>query len=522
MTAEKLPGDVPTTTRDREIERHKRAFRLRVPGGDTGDGSQADVDARVASDIVMPLYAVAGICNDNTVLERARSKAIDQWGEREGVGPRNPAQGGAGTIAIKASPGGGTLLDTNELRHKSSGLRFKVITTDHYNDGDPCGIVGKDTGPATNLPAGSQLEWTSPPPGIADTALVLADSSGRGLSGGADKETDDNYKARIQHEKQNRAASGNDAEYQLTAEATPNVAVQKAFTIPCWFGPGTTCVICTVRPAHPGGSRAPSSLQMALVEAHVVGEFPADDGSSYGLIVNEPADVTYSIDWTEGTTSWADRVQWPPFYAASPPSGPGAVQVSAAASATVFTLSTSNSVYGGARQPAAGQTIGFYDRVNFAFKRKRILSVTGTGPWVVTCDTTNNASDTGFVPEVGQRAMPWADALNSILFTPGKEADGTQEAVPDSGVLAYFDKLGPGEQFASFYDDGVRQRRQPRPPKLWPFELTTRGLIEAVTADTVQDVDVLEGDGLTPTVGVPGVLSNILLLRWLAVFPETT
>lgn len=522
MTAEKLPGDVPTTTRDREIERHKRAFRLRRPGADTGDGSQADLDARISADILMPLYAVAGICNDNTVLERARSKAIDQWGEREGVGKRNAAQGASGTVGIQASPGGGDLLEEHELRHKSSGLIFRVVTADHYDNGDPCGIVGKSTGPATNLPAGTQLEWTSAPPGIADTVLVLADASGRGLSGGADRESDDDYLARIQHEKQNRAASGNDAEYQLAAEATPNVAIQKAFTVPGWFGPGTTCVLCTVKPAHPGGSRAPSSLQMGLVESHVVGEFPADDGSSFGLLVNEGADVTYSIDWAEGAPGWYDRVPWPQFFAVPPVSGPGGILVSAATSSTSFTLATSNGVYTGLRQPVAGQTIGFYDRGAFAFKRKRILSFTGTGPWVVTCDTTNNASDTGFVPEVGQRAMPWSESLNSILFTKGSEADGTKEAVPDSGVLAYFDTLGPGEQFASFWDDGDRQRRQPRAPKSWPCELTTRGLIDAITANTVEDVDVLEGDGLAPSVGTPGAISNILLLRWLAVFPEST
>lgn len=527
MTVEQLPGEIATSTRDREIERFKRAFRLRVQNGDpgvpvdTGDGSQADIDARVCADMLMPLYAAAKVSGDNTVLEQARGAALLQWGEREGVGPLNEARGASGRVAIQASPGGGTILQDTELRNKATQLRYTVITTSHYGDGDPCGIVGKDTGPGTNLPVGTQLEWTSAPPGIGDFVTVLADSSGRGLSGGADKENDDEYLLRIQHEKQNRAASGNDAEYQLAAEATPNVAIQKSFTVPGVRGPGTTCVLCTVQPAHPGGSRAPSSTQMGLVESHVVGEFPADDGSFFGLLANQDADISYSILWADGAAGWTDVVQWPPFYEAAPISGPGAILVSAATSATVFTLATANAIYSGARQPVAGQTIGFYDTDNFAFQRKRILSFTGTGPWVVTCDTTNNVSDTGYTPQVGQRAMPWSDSLGSILFTPGQEANGTQEAVSPSGVLAYFDTLGPGEQFATFYDEGMRLRRQPRPPKFWPFMLTTRDLIDAIKNPEVQDVDSLEGDGLAPSVGVPSVLSNILKLRWIACFPGT-
>lgn len=527
MTVDQLPGPIATSTRDREIERFKRSFRIRVQNGDpsvlvdTGDSSPVDTDAKICADIVMPLYAAAKTSSDNSVLEQARAKALKQWGKREGVGDPLGARGASGVVTIEASPGGGAIPTGQELRHKSSGLRYQVITNSHYDDGDPCAIVGKDTGPATNLPPGTQLEWTSPPPGIADTVLVQADASGHGLAGGADAEGEDNYRARIEQEKQSRAASGNDAEYQLAAESTPDAAIQKAFTWPCWFGPGTTCVICTVKPAHPGGSRAPSSTQMALVEAHVVGEFPGDDGASFGLLQEDPAEVVYAIDWAEGAPGWQDKVTWPQFFAQSPLSGPAAIKVTAAASATTFTLATANANYSGVRQPVVGQTIGFYDRLNFKNQRKRILTVTGTGPWVITCDTTNNASDTSFTPAVGQRAMPWSDSLDATLFTEGKEADGAQEAVPPSGVLAHFDTLGPGEQFSSFYDDGQRQHRQPRPPRSWPHTLTTRGLIDAITAPEVEDVDLLEGDGLAPAVGTPGLTAHILLLHGLAFFPAT-
>jgi hypothetical protein len=179
--------------------------------------------------------------------------------------------------------------------------------------------------------------------------------------------------------------------------------------------------------------------------------------------------------------------------------------VTAATSPTSFTLGTSNGIYTGAQQPVVGQTIGFYDSPNFTFRHKRILNVAGTGPWVITCDTTNNASDASYAPVVGQRACPWSDSLDA----------------PVAGVLAYFDTLGPGEQVSTFYDEGTRQRRQPQPPAFWPHRITTRGLIDAITSPEVEDVDVLEGDGVTPSVGTPGVLSRLLQLRWLSVFPKT-
>lgn len=515
MSVDQLPGTIVTKTRDKVIDDWKRDFQSRVPGADVGDASPADTDARVMADMLMPLYSTTKVSGDNTVLEQSRGKAVDQWAEREGVPPRREAIGASGSVSIKASPGGGALQggeDGDELRHEQSGSRYRVIITDHYNNGDSCGIVGKDTGPATNLPAGTQLKWTSPPAGIADTVTVI----GNGLTGGAERENDDKFKLRIKQEKQSRAASGNDSEYQQAAEGTPDVAIQKAFTYPAVTAAGVICLLVTVVPAHPGGSRVANSSQVSLIETHLADTFPADDGLLMAPLAEEPADVTYSIRWAEGAAGWADRVQWPPFYAVDPVAGPGAVRVTSATNATVFTLATANGVYSGVRQPRVGQTIGFYDTAGFAFRRKRILSFTGTGPWSITCDTTNNASDTGYTPQLGQRVMPWSDSLDSILFTEAEEEDGLP-----SGVLAYFDTLGPGEQVATFYDEGRRQRRSPAPPKFWPYELTTRGLIDAVTANEVQDVDVLEGDGIKPSVGVPGVYSNILLLRYLAVFPET-
>lgn len=505
MTVDQLPSPIPTTTRDKEIEKWKRSFRVRVPSADTGTGTQPDTDARTSADIVMPLYAAATINNNNTVLELARGVAQDQWADREGVEPRRAAVGASGSVAFAGSAGGATISEDDELKNDDSGLRYRVITTDLYVPGDPIGIVGKDTGPDTNLAAGTQLKWTSPRPGSSDFAVVIEQTDGTGLTGGRDKEDDDELLLRIQQEKQNRAASGNDAEYQLEAEKTPDVAMQKAFTYPAANMAGTICLVFTMLPQHSGGSRIPNSAQVSLVESHVSGRFPADDGAMFGMLAEQATDVVYEIDWSDAAAGWADLAPWPSYYAVTPASGPGAIRVSAATSSTVFSLDTSNAVYLNVQQPAAGQTFAFYDQPSFAWRRKRILSVAGTGPWDITCDTTNNASDASYTPVVGQRACPWSDSLPAIL----------------AGVWGYFDSLGPGEQVATFYDEGARQRRQPTAKVSWNHTTTNRELVDAVSATEVGDVGVLEGDEVTPAIGTPGVLSYLLALRWLYVFPKS-
>lgn len=503
MPIDQLPGEIVLPTRDAEIERWKRSFRVRVPGADTGAGTQPDVDARVAADVVMPLYAAAKTTSENSVLESARGAALDQWAEREGVDPRREAIGASGFVTAETSSGGSNIQAGDELVHEDSGLRFAVIQTDHYEDGDPIAIVGVDTGPATNFGAGTVLKWTSPRPGCGAVASVLEQSDGSGLSGGRERESDDEFRDRILEEKRTRAASGNDAEYQLLAQATPQVAVQKAFTYPAILGPGTTCVVFTMRPAVSGGSRIPNSAQVALVESHVVAAMPADDGAFFALLAEQNADVVYAVEWSEAATGWADLVPWPPYYA--PSGSPSSVIVGSVTSSTNFTLVTNTSDYTSVAQPEVGQTICFFDPDELEFLPKRILSVSGNGPWDIVVDTTNNVSDTGYTPAFGQRVMPWSESLNALL----------------PGIKAYFDSLGPGEQVYTFYDEGRRQRRQPRPPRSWPSTLTTRDLIRALDdVDEVDDVSLLEGDGIAPAVGTPGVLSYILKLRYVSVFPQ--
>jgi uncharacterized phage protein gp47/JayE len=503
-----LPAEFSVPTRDETIALYKRAYKLRVKDADTRDGTQVDIDARVLADALTPVYAAAKTISRNSVLEEATGDAVAQWCEREGVQPPKDAVGSSGYVVIAASSGGTTIQNNDELIHEPSAMLFRAVTSGAGElklPGSTLTIVGKSTGSATNLPANTQLKWTSPRPGCSPYATVYEQSNGDGLTGGREKETDEEAVDRVIEQKKNPRASGNDNEYQQTAEETPTVAVQKAFTYPAVQGSSTTCVVFTMRPLRAGASRVPGSAQISLVEAYVVGEMPGDDGPMLGALLEESATVVYGVNWSDVVTGWTDVAPWPPYKELDPDSGSGSAVIQSAASSTSFIVKCANDDYTTMPAPVAGKTVGLYDAANYTFRRKRILSVSGSGPWTITVDSTNNASDTSFTPAVSDRVMPWSDSLSELL----------------ADIYKYNDTLGPGEQVSSFYDSGTRQRRQPRPAKgSWPSELTTKGLVDAITTDVVDDVTPLEGSGTTPSVGVPGVSSYILRINKIALFPD--
>lgn len=506
MTVEQLPGEMRLPTRDEEVARWKRAYRIRHPDAEIGHGTQPDIDANVFADVMMRLYAQVDIAGRNAVLEEARGAALEQWGEREGVGPKRFAVGASGFVTIETAAGGAPVVAGDTLVHEQTQSVYRAINTATHTNGTLVAITGVSTGAGTNLPSGTQLSWSGGRPGRGPNVLVAPQSDGTGLTGGRPDETDGEYLDRILDEKHNRAASGNDAEYQLTAAQTSGVAIQRVFTYPAITGTGNTCVIFTLLPSGPGGSRLPNAAHVGLVEAHTSAAMPADDGALFALWEYEDVALAYKIALAENAY-WADVVPWPPYYSPDPTDAPAAIIVSAATSPTSFTLATADALYSGDSTPIApiaGKTIGFFHAASNTIVRKRLLTVTGTGPWVCVADTTNQASDIGYTPIVGQRAMPWSDILPELI----------------GGVLAYTDKLGPGEQVATFFDEGRRQRRSPRPSKgNWASALTSSELADAVEVSPyVVEVDPLDGPGTAPSVGTPGALSYILKPNDIAFF----
>jgi hypothetical protein len=467
---------------------------------DVGPKTLPSILGRVVADILLPVSANAITIARATLVRGATGDRLTAIGESRGV-YRQPATGATGYVQIAASAGGGVLVEGDELVDPTTGLRFQVLVTDLFQSGADVPIQAIDTGPAGNLDAGTVLVFSNPRPGVGAKASILPQGDGSGLSGGHDAETDDEYAARIIEQQSNPPASGNAAEYIRETERTPGVPVEKAWVIPAWGGPGTTCVIFTVRADASGGKRTPNSVQLGQVEANLRAFFPGDDSIAVAAVLSVPIPIAVSVTWRKNAAGWVDNIPWPPFVDSAP------VAVDAAGARTSAALRASTSVPIAA--PLPGQTVGLYDFRSGTFKRKRVAvvaTVTAGRSWDLTFDTTNNASDL-YVPSPQQLLSPWSDSLNLL---PG-------------AVIDFMRRLGPGEQFSTFPDPGVRRRRQPESPISWPNTIGNADLVGAIKATRpVSDVTLLlPAQTPYPTpVGAPGVFVGLFMLGQLAVFPE--
>lgn len=495
MPIDKLDGVFVVKTRDKIRDDYLRDFKSRVPTAKTDPKSQLYVEAQCFADAQLPLYFDASLVADATSRFSSQGTDLDKEGEARGLARRGKT-GASGYVVGTIASGGAFIPANSELRYVPQGLRFRVLVSGTYFNGGLIPVVGITDGPATNLEAGTKLTWLNPAPGVGPTALVFENGDGSGLTGGANAQTDEEYRAALFELEANPPQSGNDAEIAAAVLGIQGLAVQRAFVYPAILGPGTTGVAFTMRPAKLGASRLPNGAQIALVDASLSTAFPGDDGILVATIATSPVDPAIEVSWGPGTTGWVDAVPWPAY-------GSPKVTVAASPAPTAATFRLDNCTVA----PTAGKTFGFFDTASKTFKRKRIATATlvSGSTYTITVDTTTaGASDTSYIPVAGQAASPWSDSLD-LLVDP---------------VLTYFEKQGPGEMLASFSDPGRRQRRWPAPTaQTWPSAVENR-IVEGLFA-VVSDAVLLEptAPSQAPT-GIPGTLVYLHELADFAVYPQ--
>lgn len=487
MAVEDLPAGFTTFDRGQIQTRWLRDYKLRNPSADVTSG-QPVLDAAQIADALLPLYGNAKRIADGINESASRGVQLDRVGARIGL-PRGKATGASGYGAVDASVGGFTAFVGDELENPATRLRYQAAVTTHLDDGDHIRIKAKSTGPGTDLPPGTVLRWISPRPGSGQNVTVVEQGGGRGLSGGAEVESDERYLARIEARKRNPPAGDNDAELVEVIERTPDVPVERVFTYPGAFGPGSTAYTFTVLPAALGASRVPTSAQLEAVAEWLAVQFPADDSYFPLLIVPAPLVMAFGVSWAVG--AWHDNAPWPELVYDE-------VQISDVTSALEFEVTAVSG-----DEPLVGSVIALWDAAKRAFRRKTIKSFTGSNPWQLVCETANGASDTSYTPVVGQLVSPWSDNLDHV----------------PPAVLAELAKMGPGELFSApdlIPAEGRRRRRVPKAPKEWPFAVPARTTLALQERPEVLQVINLLGVEEEPSVGVP---PTMLELSDLAFFP---
>lgn len=505
MAANPLPGTITVRTRDEWRDHYLRSYRLRDTEADTREHTQPWIDASCLADQLVILSESARQIGRKIPLSELSTAELDQRASDLAIPPRFPELGSSGAVEIVASSDGTHLFVGDELATEGSSVRFQCIAEGDYRDGDSVPIAAIDTGPSTNLAAGTKLMWSAPRPGCGPVATIIEQTDGGGTSGGRIAESDDEIRQRISDTQADPAASGNAATYIRLAENSRGhgVPVQKAFAYPAILGPGTMGVAFTLKPATSGASRLANATQIQQVRDYVVGMMPGDDQYLDIVLLAQPVPIVLDVRWATGAADWEDESPWPERRDA----GAGAVVVSAVTDPTHFVLATDNGGYSGVADPVAGQTIAFFNPAGEgSFVRKRILSVTGSGPWPVVIDTSNGVSDTAFAPAVGARPCPWSDSLANLV----------------KPVADYFGGTGPGEQRSVFFDPGVRERRYPYSPKDWPATVSNRlagTLLDSTEVPSVGDAVLREGLGVDAAIGVPGAVAYLLELGELVAFP---
>jgi hypothetical protein len=487
MSTDDLPSEFFVPSRDEIALQYQRDYKFHQPTAVVGAGTAAAARGNALADTLLPLYADAKAVAQDAKLADMTEAGLNKEATAIGIATRLPPSAATGYVTITASTGGGTIQAGDELRDPKTQIRARVLRTDLYTQGSSCAIETIDTGPTANLAEGTRMTWVTQRPGIGSTATV-AGQNGAGLEGGRDQETLDEMRARIADAKANPASAGNDAEIRKVVRETPNVPVQEVFTYACSDGPGTTAYAFTLRPATAGGSRAPSSAQVGLTLANVIGELPKDDGIIACLTVEEPTYTELAVRWVADAPGWADISPWP--------SSVTLVLSAGLTDAYNFSVST---------EPKVGATFALYNPDTGKFSRKKVLSYSPVmGGYAVVCDQTNGASD-AYLPVALQAVSPWSDSLD-LLLPP---------------LVGVYDGVGPGEMVASFFDEGMRQKRNPATnPRRYPHTLTGKSFDPV---EDIPDVDELQVNSptlpyVTP-VGTLNVSVNLLTLGDIAVYP---
>jgi hypothetical protein len=416
-----LPDRLVVPTRGDLVAQWKSDVNFRAPAINTDVGTLPDIDANVEADIVLPIFVEDSRQADVESLDGQDSSQLDRTCTDMGIPTKLPATGSSGFVACSLSAGGAFIAAGQEIRDLVTGLRWtcadQLASTRRHQQPRSRSSESRHGPDRRTSPRGPCSRGASPPPGLLAQASVFENSpTGAGLSGGADVESDDEQRTRIRNARANPAVSGNDAAYQTRGACRhAGVAIGVAFTYPrraSARAPRASPFL--LRPSSPGAGRIPNTAQIALVRANVIGQMSKDDSC---VVRRRPR----RIRWTSSSASCGRRAlrRGPMARAAWPTSAAGNTYEYTdrrrVTDSTHFVISTTDPspvvAAGGADARALRARATSSRRLTRSSSESVSLSVTGSGPWTIVVDTSNNASDTTFTPRVGDRAMPWSDSL---------------------------------------------------------------------------------------------------------------
>lgn len=392
-----------------------------------------------------------------------------------------PAAGSFGAVVFNVTAP--SLVATGAQLTDSNGLSYEVAVGGVYPNGNSIPIRALGLGAATNLPAGSSLQWRSAPAFSAPTALVDIG----GLVNGIDAETPENLRQRTLDKIRNSPGNGNPQHLIETALAS-SPSVQGVFVNPAIQGPGTVHIAVTAAPTATNVSREiVPALMTGTINPYIQGTLPSgvayvvvttvnDVQTEASICLSLPAAVTASPAGPGG--GWLDGTPWPTVNLTS----------SWAAPVSVVTTTTQFTVLSTASAPTPGVTqVAWFSYAEKKLYKATVIAVTGSTPnWAITIDTPFTGIYTG--------AFIFPQSANQDLYI--------------AALLAGYELMGPGEKSANA-SALIRGFRHPIPSQSWPYSLGPE-LLRAITDSSTEVLSAqyaFRFDGVVSINGSSGLLT---------------
>lgn len=239
---------------------------------------------------------------------------LDDHGETIDV-PRKDQSYATGEVTFTGEDGTiiaiGTQIGTPQTDPEEEPPSFVTTAAGTITEGAVVlAVKAVEPGGASNVGAGAASILLSPAEGIESVENIEA------LTGGADVETDEAYRARLLIEFGAAQGAGNVADYKRWALAYEGVGFVRV--VPLWNGPGTVLVVVTDGENNPVSLTVTEGLQAELDPVPGEGEGKAPIGAE--VTVSTPTSVTVAVE--------AEGLELEPGYSLDGASGTVAVRES--------------------------------------------------------------------------------------------------------------------------------------------------------------------------------------------------
>ncbi|MCW3478801.1 baseplate J/gp47 family protein [Neisseriaceae bacterium JH1-16] len=230
-----------------------RDLKNQRPDADTGPDSDFFVRATSVASVVEGLYQHQAWIVRQIFPDTADRDFLELHARVRGLSRKQPTTA-QGTLLVSGTPGAAVPSGLTAKLGGSSYATSSAATLDAAGSAI-VNAVATVTGTTSNAPAGSLLELSAAPSGVASQATLVT------MTGGVDEESDAELLARLLELIRRPPAGGNKYDYRRWAMEVTGVTA--AYVYPLRRGLGTVDVVIT------SAGELPSAATLAAVQAHI-------------------------------------------------------------------------------------------------------------------------------------------------------------------------------------------------------------------------------------------------------------